>query len=421
MDRVDARRQSTRAHVSIRRTPLPCRDRVRLRPRDMVDRPRGAASLDSPGPLPSATQVMTRRRFGLLLALPALTIGLAYRFALVYRQRAGYPARRPATVSPSDLGLRFETVRIPAATGLLPGWFIPSPEGASAPAVILVHGWESNRGRVLPNARFLHDIGFHVLAFDVRGHGENPAEQLPISGAEFASDTGAAVAWLAARPDVARIGVLGHSMGAVGAILAAAENPAIEALVSTAAPADPARLTRQTFLLAGLPIPGFMGGPLAWLTARVYLRPRGHSVAGIDGRRAIARYPGPVLIMHGSSDQVIPLQFFRNLAEAARNGAPSRVETYVVPDGTHSFLYEDPGYRRVVGRFFAATLGGPVEPERAGERSARTSLERPEEPRQPLEALVRLGVESPTATGSSAPRSRNRRSSTRRGPRPIAR
>ena len=29
-------------------------------------------------------------------------------------------------------------------------------------------------------AVFLHAAGFHSLTFDVRGHGENPAEMLPI-------------------------------------------------------------------------------------------------------------------------------------------------------------------------------------------------------------------------------------------------
>ena len=44
-------------------------------------------------------------------------------------------------------------------------------------------------------------------------------------------------------------------------------------------PADPYRLTRQTFRLAHLPIPDPIAYPLAWLTTRVYLRPRGHVVA----------------------------------------------------------------------------------------------------------------------------------------------
>ena len=86
-------------------------------------------------------------------------------------------------------------------------------------------------------------------------HGANAAETLPISAGEFGSDALAAFRALDARHEVTVGAVLGHSMGAIGAILAAAEEPRIAAVVSTSAPADPWRLTRQTFhiLMEGTP------------------------------------------------------------------------------------------------------------------------------------------------------------------------
>ena len=136
--------------------------------------------------------------------------------------------------------------------------------------------------------QFLHAAGFHCLAVDVRGHGANPAETLPITAGEFGADALAAFRALDARPEVTVGAILGHSMGAIGAILAAAAEPRIAAVVATSSPADPWRLTRQTFRLARLPIPDPIAYPLAWLTTRVYLRPRGHRVADIsatDGAR----------------------------------------------------------------------------------------------------------------------------------------
>src|SRR6185295_9543628 len=105
--------------------------------------------------------------------------------------------------------------------------------------------------------------GFHCLAIDVRGHGANAAETLPITAGEFGSDALAAFRALDRRPEVTVGAVMGHS---------------IAAIVATSAPADPWRLTRQTFRLARLPFPGWVAWPLAWLTTRVYLRPRGHRV-----------------------------------------------------------------------------------------------------------------------------------------------
>src|SRR5260221_4101644 len=124
------------------------------------------------------------RRTGIVAAFPAAP-ALASRFAVVYRKRAGRRRRRPGELTPADRGLRFEDVAVHSPAGELPAWFIPARDGARGPGVVLVHGWESNRDRTLPNAEVLHAAGYHVLTFDVRGHGDNPPETLPISVAEF--------------------------------------------------------------------------------------------------------------------------------------------------------------------------------------------------------------------------------------------
>ena len=205
-----------------------------------------------------------------------------------------------------------------------PAWFIPARSGEAGPGVVLIHGWESARDRTLPLALFLHAAGFHCLTIDIRGHGADPAEDLPLSAGEFGSDALAAFEALIARPEVTVGAVAGHSMGAIGAILAGAADPRVAAVVATSAPADPYRLTRQTFRLARLPIPDPIAYPLAWLTTRVYLRPRRHVVADISASAAIARYAGPILLVHGADDDVVPVAHLGRLAEAARRCA--RVE-----------------------------------------------------------------------------------------------
>src|SRR6476469_7162142 len=234
-------------------------------------------------------------RAGLAAAIAAAQVGLAYRFALAYRARAGYPRRFPPTMSPADLGLPFETLSVRSGDEDLPAWFIPAGSGEPGPGVVLVHGWESARDRTLPLAVFLHAAGFHCLTIDVRGHGANPPETLPISAGEFGLDALATFDALLARPEVTDGAVVGHSMGAIGAILAGAADGRVAAIVATSGPADPLRLTRQTFRLAHLPIPDVIAYPLAWLTTRVYLAPRGHVVEDVNASAAIARYRGPIL------------------------------------------------------------------------------------------------------------------------------
>ena len=321
------------------------------------------------------------RRAGFAAAIAAAQVGLAYRFALAYRARAGYPRRFPPTISPTDVGLAFETLSIPSGGVDLPAWFIPARSGELRPGVVLVHGWESARDRTLPLALFLNAAGFHCLTIDIRGHGVNPPEAMPLTAGEFGLDALAAFEALISRPEVTSGAIVGHSMGAIGALIAGAADPRVAAVVATSAPADPYRLTRQTFRLARLPIPDPIAYPLAWLTTHVYLRPRKHVVADISASAAVARYQGPILLIHGDADDVVPVAHLARLAAAARRGRASDpdagpVETLVIPGAQHSWLYEDARYRAEVARFLATYLEGSHAPLHAASLAAATPAER---------------------------------------------
>jgi uncharacterized protein len=334
---------------------------------------------------------MTRRKVGLTAALTVGPIA-AWRFAQAYRARAGYPHRHPPDHDPSFVGLAFEELTITSGGVDLPAWWIPARDGAPGPAVVLVHGWESARDRTLPNAQILHAIGMHVLTLDVRGHGDNPPEELPLTAGEFGEDALAGVRTLLARPDVTAAGILGHSMGGIGALLAAAAEPRVRGVVAASTPADPYRLTRQTFRLAKLPLPGPLAWPLAWLTTHVFLSPRGHTVRGVSAARAIETYQGPVLLIHGDADRVVPISHVRRLEDAveeARADEPDAgpVEVLVIPGGEHSWLYEFDAYRAAVGRFLAQALGGPLDPAEAEGIARATQVSRLPQREHPFSAM----------------------------------
>jgi pimeloyl-ACP methyl ester carboxylesterase len=341
---------------------------------------------------------------------------VAYKFALRYREKVGVPHRSTVETSPAEFGLAFELVEIPAGDHHLAGWFVPAeserapkrarsgtPTKDSAgpaelapgapsmadpagrrPAIVVVHGWESNRGRTFAHVRYLHAAGFHCLVFDVRGHGDSPDETLPVNVPEFAEDTVAAARWVAARPEVSSVGVLGHSMGGAGAIVAASHESVIKAVVSASAPADLVRMTRRTFQMAGMEIPEVIATPLAWFTAAILLVPRHHSVDDASATAAAAHYRGPLLLIHGAQDHGVPVAHLELIARAAvdgrgREGDPP-VETLVLPDFGHRWLYEDAGCRRKTATFFARWLGGPVPAATAGDRAAACLVVRPTDP-----------------------------------------
>ena len=332
-----------------------------------------SAAFDRPPEIASPVAVPSLRTAGrrtVAAALATAPFAFAWRFAHLYRERAGFPRPHAPLHDPSVLGLPFESTVVPSGELRLPAWWIPANGGAPGPAVVLVHGWESARDRTLPNAWFLHEAGFHVLTFDVRGHGLNEPETLPMSAGEFGLDALAAFQAVLERPEVTTAAISGHSLGAIGALLAAAVEPRVAAVVATSTPADPARLTRETFRLARLPLPDPIAYPLAWWTARVFVSPRGHRPADVSATQAARRYRGPILFAHVDADRVVPVSHLARLEAAARaarldDAHAGPIESLVLPGGEHSWLYEFPAYRTTVARFLAQALGGPSSPERA--------------------------------------------------------
>ena len=159
--RFDGGRRGARADAKNRvRIALRHRSSVRRRPIDT------APEIASPVRVPS---IRAAGRTAVAAALASAPFAFAWRFARIYRDRAGLPRRHIPAVDPSAFGLAFDTATVRSGGLDLPAWWIPANGGEPGPAVVLVHGWESARDRTLPNAWFLNAAGFHVLTFDVRG------------------------------------------------------------------------------------------------------------------------------------------------------------------------------------------------------------------------------------------------------------
>ncbi|MCD4780651.1 MAG: alpha/beta hydrolase [Candidatus Omnitrophica bacterium] len=129
---------------------------------------------------------------------------------------------------PEDYNLEYENVSFFTTDNIiLRGWYIPGGKDNHS-AVLLAHGYGTNRVKVLKYAPFLQQAGYNVLLFDFRGHGESEGRYCSI-GYHERNDIHAAVKYLKAVKKMDKIGVLADSMGAVASILAMAENNDIDA------------------------------------------------------------------------------------------------------------------------------------------------------------------------------------------------
>ena len=98
--------------------------------------------------------------------------------------------------------------------------------------IILASGYGDTQDQMLPFAEFLHRAGFNTLTYNMRARANSGGKFVTLGLLEQ-KDMISALDYLSSRPDVdsRHIGVLGISMGGAVAILAAAKDRRIRAVV----------------------------------------------------------------------------------------------------------------------------------------------------------------------------------------------
>lgn len=197
-----------------------------------------------------------RRLFRTLLPVAGL-LALGLCAAVLYLGYAvTHPPANPYLLTPEDLtkisarGVKTTEETWKNADGTQArGWLLRGDEGA--PAVILLHGYGSDRSAFLNLGVKLNETSnFTILWPDLRGHGRNPQVSQTTFGAREAEDLSGAVAYLrtlkSARQQTLvgpQVGVYGVELGAYAALRWAAgggaEAGALRALVLDSVPAAP--------------------------------------------------------------------------------------------------------------------------------------------------------------------------------------
>jgi uncharacterized protein len=197
--------------------------------------------------------------------------------------------------------------------------------------------------------------GIAVLRMDDRGTGASGGMFKGATSADFAEDVRSGLAYLRTRPEIRsdRLGVLGHSEGAIIAPMVAEKEPDLRAIVLLAGIAQPGRTAlhfqikngyerdtkltpeKRAELISAIPsrIDG-MAAADPWM--KFFLT---H-----DPATSMRRVKTPVLILTGARDQQAVPAEVAMMERAFKEGGNKDVTARVLPDLNHLFVYDTDGF-----------------------------------------------------------------------------
>jgi len=209
--------------------------------------------------------------------------------------------------------------------------YVAQPARAAAtprPGLVLCHGFPAGPGGALTSAQTYPDLADHlaaetgwtVVAFNFRGTGESHGS-FSLQG--WLDDLVAVVDDVGELHRVSEVWIAGSSAGGALALCAAASDERVRGVATLAAPADfdgwanDARAFLAHCRRVGvIRDPSFPADPDAW--AREF-----REIQPLSAAAKIA--PRPLLLLHGSDDQTVPVSDARALADAAGGLADLRV------------------------------------------------------------------------------------------------
>lgn len=262
----------------------------------------------------------------------ALALGGGALLALLFlmQERLAFHPSPVVEFTPAALGLEFQERRMEASDGTaLAGWWVPA--GPRAPSLLFLHGNAGNISHRLEHLRRLHQAGLSVHIVDYRGYGLSQGH--PSEEGIFLD---ARAAWEDLTGDLGRdpatVLIYGESIGSAPALRLAVE--------LGSGPGSPAGLVLEGAFTSALEMArrSFPFLPVSWI-----LRLR------MDNLGAVRRLDRPVLFIHGSRDEIVPVRMGRRLFEAASHPGKELLE---VPGAGHNSVWMGGG-EQVAGRIAA--------------------------------------------------------------------
>lgn len=136
--------------------------------------------------------------------------------------------------TPASFGMQYRDVAFSSSDGIpLKGWYVPAAgPGSARGTIIYCHGFHRSRIEMLPMAVFGHQLGYDGLLFDFRNHGQSGGKVTSLGYWERLDAEAAAHYALEQEKSQRPVIVWGVSMGAAAALMAAADDSSVDAVIS---------------------------------------------------------------------------------------------------------------------------------------------------------------------------------------------
>ena len=226
----------------------------------------------------------------------------------------------------------------------LKGEVIPARDDSVFPdgrqrAVILVHGYTANRITMLSFSEIYHRLGFHVVIFDNRYHGDSEGPFCSMGWFEHLDAVELAEHVRGFFPEDTVWGLMGESMGAAITMLAAPKLPWLSFVCEdcgyTSMIEECRASIRYKFNLPGEPITT-LSRPILTL----FYHYKARWVRPID---AVAEIGQPMLFNHGGLDKFVPTEMVYRLYER-KNGEKMLNIFEDVPHAKSSLMHHEDYY-----------------------------------------------------------------------------
>ncbi len=257
--------------------------------------------------------------------------------------------RTPLALAPDA-----QAISIPVPGGItLSAW--SCDQGATAPLVILFHGYSTEKTLLLKEAKAFLDLGTSVLLVDFRGSGGS-SESTTTLGFHEAVDVTAAVRYAKENLPHSQLILFGQSMGSAAILRAIQkENIAPDGVILQAVFDSMLQTIRNRF--ASMGIPSFPSAELLVFWGGQQQGFNGFSHNPVDYAKALSC---PSLFMHGSDDPRATLAEGRRVFDAAPN---PKAFTEFIHTGHESYVSTHPDqWKASVGTFLAdiTSSHGPI-------------------------------------------------------------